>query len=133
MGEYAEEAIQNGLGEEFRKEEIYPRYNNDIWEDITGKHRSIRCMDSMHLCFIINYILSGYCKVKGNRVYLMSRILVNRGFTYREFKFHLENIKLGLYCMYEQENGEVERYYTNLLKKYPNYDWSPLKKYMKWN
>lgn len=60
MGEYAEEAIQAGLCEDYRKEKyLYSYYNNDVWEDVTGKQRLIRNMDSLHICFVMNYIYWG--------------------------------------------------------------------------
>ena len=38
MGEYAEEAIQNGLCEDYtgRKEQPFgSQYNNEVWQDVT--------------------------------------------------------------------------------------------------
>lgn len=132
MGEYAEEAIQAGLCEDYRKDKCpYSYYNNDVWEDVTGKQRLIRNMDSLHICFVMNYILLGYCNVKGNRCYLMGRVLANRGFMYRDLKVSLEGFKLGTYTMYDGDS-RVDQYYKNLLRKYPDYDWSPLASYMYW-
>lgn len=132
MGEYTEEAIQNGICENFRKEhEPFHFYNNSIWEDVSGTLRQIKDMDSLHICFVMNYILSGNCKVKGNRCYLFGRILANRGFFYADFKRVLEGFKINTYYIYSP-NSPVYKYYKDLLRKYPDYDWSPLISYMYW-
>lgn len=135
MGEYTEEAIQNGLCEDYagRKEQSFgSQYNNEVWQDVTGKCRRICNMDSLHLCFVVNYILSGYCKVKGKRLERMCYTLQSRLYTISEFKDDLENLQLGVYMMYPKESGKVESYYINLLRKYPDYDWSNLVDFMYW-
>lgn len=132
MGEYADEAIQNGLCEEFRgKEPLFQFYNNSIWVDVSGKNRKINEMDSLHLCFVMNYILSGYCKIRGNSVYLMGRTLVNRGYRHRNLLYDLESLKVGSYQMYSND-VDVVSYYRKLILKYKDYDWSPLIQYMMW-
>lgn len=138
MGEYAEEAIQNSLCEDYigRKKQPFEIHynNNEVWQDITGKCRRIYIynMDSLHLCFVMTYMLSGYCNVKGKRLERMCYTLQSRLYTMSEFKGDLENLQLGVYKMYPKESGKVESYYINLLHKYPDYDWSPLKNFMYW-
>lgn len=61
----------------------------------------------------------------------MGRVLANRGFMYRDLKVSLEGFKLGIYVMYKNDL-RVDQYYKNLLRKYPDYDWSPLISYMYW-
>ena len=133
MGEYADEAMRNGLCEDYigRKEQPFEiHYNNEVWQDITGKCRRIYNMDSLHLCFVMNYMLSGL--TSGERLERMCYTLQSRLYTMSEFKGNLENLQLGVYKMYPKESGKVESYYINLLRKYPDYDWSPLKDFMYW-
>lgn len=54
MGEYAEEAIQNGIANEGcgniqREDRAF------WWTDVTGRTRPVEDMDSLHLCFVLNY------------------------------------------------------------------------------
>ena len=111
----------------------YYSYNNEIWTDITGKCRSIVDMDSLHICFVMNYILSGYCKISDKRLERMFYTLSSqRLYTKSEFEDSLEKLKSGIYDMYPKESRQVESYYINLLEKYPNYDWTPLYNCMYW-
>lgn len=133
MGEYCEEARLNGLSESFSKKEPYINfYDNSLWIDVTGRQREIKSMNSLHLCFVINYICSGYCKrLRGDSVYLMRRTLVNRGYKYKDLLYDLEILKIGRYTMYEEE-VDTTMYYKRLILKYKEYDWSPLIAYMSW-
>lgn len=132
MGEYAEEAIQDGLCEDFRKESDNRDYNY-IWRDVTGTHRLIHNMTSLHLCFVLDYILKGKSGVPVIRADLMREVLIDRGYSENLLMEECKKLKEGTLTMYYRlSDYGVTSYYKSLLEKYPNYNWSTLKRYMGW-
>lgn len=139
MGEYAQEAFYLGMNQadyNFEKHKCIapgdPRYDNSVWEDVTGKIRKIKDMDSMHLCFVLKqiYVMKrnsvgkfDLYKGVGERIPLIENELRRRSFTKEDYDFCLYGIRLGLYCFYEDENNtDLEQYYCNMLKSYKYFD-----------
>lgn len=134
MGEYAEEAIQLGLCENNSSPayKTSSNYNNDVWEDVSGKNRLISEMNSLHLCFIINYLLASSKNLRGNRLERMCYTLQNRLYLKENFQKDLNELLTGSYRMYPKEDEMVEDYYRKLLNKYPKYNWGYLEQIMYW-
>ena len=130
MGEYAEEAIQNGMLEEPRKKKEWELW----WIDVTGRSRPISAMDSLHLCFILNYQLQWGRSFADDHLYYrqMQAVLWARNWDSKRLEKGLEQFQADHYEMYPHEGGQVEAYYQDLLQKYPDYSWKPLKYYMQW-
>lgn len=130
MGEIAEELLEIARYQHDINMEKYrcaepgnPKYDNHYWKDTTGKIRNIRDMDSMHLCFVIKYLLNvpKPNKFRVIRSNLMKEELKRRNFSQEDYDFNIEGVKSGLYCMYPNEGGnELEKYYSNLVTQYYN-------------
>lgn len=134
MGEYAREARELGLCGEYNvgSRELVSLYNNDLWSDVSKKVRLISEMDSLHLCFVINYLLASNKDILKNQLKNMCYVLQGRSYLERDFQRDLTNFLIGSYSMYPEEDGVVENYYKKLLTQYPEYDWSYLKQIMYW-
>ena len=133
MGEYAEAAIQNGIANEGcgniqREDRAF------WWTDVTGRTRPVEDMDSLHLCFVLNYqIAYGKTFPDADAYYhLMGVLLEARGWSVQKLETVLETFRSGAYRMYPDGDGQVETYYRKLLRKYPEYSWKPLQFYMRW-
>lgn len=125
MGSGCEEARALGIDQMERNIKKYgtavpgnPRYDNNYWKDVIGKTRHIMDMDSMHLCLVVAYLQKGkQSRFKSIRTRVMRNELVRRGFTEEDYNFHITAVKLGLYCMYPNEDSSaLETYYSNLLR-----------------
>lgn len=130
-----EEAMYNGLYEMDKNIQKYgcvnpnePKYNNEIWKDVCGKVRNIKDMDSMHLCFIAKQCECS--KSKSLKQHKLPKIIEelkfrirNKLFSKEDFDFHIEGIRVGLYCFYPNEHDTgLENYYMNMLKTYPYFN-----------
>ena len=131
MGEYAEEAIQNGLAEEPGNSQ---ENREQWWTDVTGRTRPVSAMDRLHLCFILNYQLQWGRSFPKDHCYYQEMGLVLKAGNWDQNKLEetLESFQAGEYQMYPTEQGSVEVYYRDLLRKYPDYSWNPLIYYMQW-
>lgn len=125
MGSGCEEARALGVAQMERNIKEYgtavpgnPRYDNNYWQDVTGKTRHIMDMDSMHLCLVVSYLRKGTrTKFKSIRERVMVNELKRRGFTEEDYNFNITGVTMGLYCMYPNEDSSaLETYYSNLLR-----------------
>lgn len=105
-------------------------WDNNVWTDINGVMRYIKNMNSMHLCFVYKQCeLSKSRGIRQNRLPIIRNELqqrVCRGeFSKAEFLFHLEAIRLGLYCFYDNESEEneyaLDQYYMAFLNNNPSF------------
>ena len=78
-------------------------------------------MDNRHICFVLLQCLNGKGRFWKERKEIFLKELSNRKyFTYEIYKFNLHGIKLGLYCMYpnEDETCLLENYYMRMCNDY---------------
>lgn len=98
-----------------------PKYDKRYWKDAIGVIRKVSDMDNMHICFVLLQCLNGKGRFWKERKEVFLQELSNRKyFTYEIYRFHLQGIKLGLYCMYpdEEETYLLENYYMRMCNDY---------------